>query len=477
MEGVPCIYFLHKDAVPEQVRKENELNSFEVCMSVTRVVDEKFVEGAQKVRGLWKIYINDPEARALLLSRGLSIRHRTINLYDKNPFGMRQRNEVATEKVIIQDLPFEINNEDVYNLVTSFQNCEIVGEVKFSRARNPNGGWSNFKNGDRFCYVKSPLLTPLPKTANIGVLKCRIYHKSQQAQERQCKVCRGQGHKEKTLQCPYFNPDYAENTVAFRSPMIFSNFYACDIEYQGKFGSVEQAYQFTKASTLGCTKIAEKVRKAESGRDAKIVSKDLPLSNVWDVVKLDIMKELVRRKFDACKEFRDALLSTEDKILAEATADCFFGSGLSPELTRCTGPANYPGLNELGKIMMELRSEHQLAQLEFLSERKETSISSDILHSPNDSVFVTDNQAAFEKHKHEIDAIEEEIRTARNMIRTTSACRSSSVPVRKSPKDVSSNVSKEGIKKYLTQKRQASSSPVKDDTQFKEKQAKLQYSK
>ena len=91
---------------------------------------------------------------------------------------MRQRNEVATEKVIIQDLPFEIN-EDVYNLVTSFPNCEIVGEVKFSIARNPNGGRSNFKNGDRFCYVKSPLLTPLPKTDNVGVLKCRIYHKSQ----------------------------------------------------------------------------------------------------------------------------------------------------------------------------------------------------------------------------------------------------------------------------------------------------------
>ena len=49
-------------------------------------------------------------------------------------------------------------------------------------------------------------------------------------------------------------------------------------ECQGeKIGSVEQAYQFTKASTLGCPEIAEKVRNAESGRDAKIVSKDLPL--------------------------------------------------------------------------------------------------------------------------------------------------------------------------------------------------------
>ena len=88
---------------------------------------------------------------------------------------------------------------------------------------------------------------------------------------------------------------------------------------------------------------------------------------------------------------------------------------------------------KLGKIMMELRSEHQLAQ-EFVSKREETTKSSDILHSPNDSVFVTDNQAEYEKHKQE------------------TACRSSSVPVRKSPKDISSNVSKEGMKKYLTQK-------------------------
>ena len=71
-------------------------------MSVTRVIDEKLVEGAQKVRGLWKIYRNDPEARAILLSRGFSIRHRTINLYDKNPLRMSQRNEVATDKVIMR---------------------------------------------------------------------------------------------------------------------------------------------------------------------------------------------------------------------------------------------------------------------------------------------------------------------------------------------------------------------------------------
>ena len=99
--------------------------------------------------------------------------------------------------------------------------------------------------------------------------------------------------------------------------------------------------------------------------------------------------------------------------------------------------------------------------------------------SPNDSVFVAEkttvDEDVYEQHKKEIDEIEAEIRTARDTVRATSSCRSSSVPTRKSPREAPvTNVNKEGIKKYLTQKRQASSSPVKDDIQFKEKQAKLQ---
>ena len=52
MEDINCVYFLHRDAMPEPVRRENELTSYEVCMSVSRVIDEKFIVGAQKVRGL-----------------------------------------------------------------------------------------------------------------------------------------------------------------------------------------------------------------------------------------------------------------------------------------------------------------------------------------------------------------------------------------------------------------------------------------
>ena len=104
------MYFFHKEAMPEFVRKENELTSFEVCMSVANIFDESVIEGAQKVGDLWKIYIDDPEARAMFLSTQI-------------------------EKVTIQDLPLAIDNQEVYNLINSYPGCKIIGDVKNSKKK------------------------------------------------------------------------------------------------------------------------------------------------------------------------------------------------------------------------------------------------------------------------------------------------------------------------------------------------------
>ena len=127
-------------------------------------------------------------------------------------------------------------------------------------------------------------------------------------------MCGGQGHREKTMQCPFYEPHYADETVAFRSPMVFSNLYGCNIEYGGTlFNSVEQAYQFKQANTLGCTEIAAKIMDAKDGRDSMNIAKELPQSDAWDLVKLDVMKDLVKIKMDSCQVFRDALIKSGDK--------------------------------------------------------------------------------------------------------------------------------------------------------------------
>lgn len=210
---------------------------------------------------------------------------------------------------------------------------------------------------------------------------------------------------------------------------------------------------------------------ASTGREAMNIAKELPQSNAWDIVKLDVMKDLVKIKMDSCLAFRNAVLESGDKILAEATRDCFYGSGLTPDLTRCTSPSNYPGQNELGKMMIELRSAHYLAKdldlnvpttSDFPSKSSEN-VSGLSVNTPSTQVIDTES---YERHKKELEAIEEDIRVARTLAKATSVNRSSSLPARKSPKsqDLDSTTSEVGIKKYLTLKRQASTSPDKTDT-------------
>ena len=51
------------------------------------------------------------------------------------------------------------------------------------------------------------------------------------------------------------------------------------------------------------------------------------------------------------------LLSTDEKILAEATFDTFWGCGLTPENAASTHPDYWPGKNWLGSLLMKLRSD------------------------------------------------------------------------------------------------------------------------
>ena len=77
----------------------------------------------------------------------------------------------------------------------------------------------------------------------------------------------------------------------------------------------------------------------------------------WDDIKYNVMKDVLISKLRTNSRFRDALLLSEDKILVEALSDKFWGCGLPYNIAITTNPLHYPGLNKLGKLLMELRSE------------------------------------------------------------------------------------------------------------------------
>lgn len=128
-----------------------------------------------------------------------------------------------------------------------------------------------------------------------------------------------------------------------------SNFYPCEIEYEGiKFDSVEKAYQSAKTNDL---KLREEISLLSSPGKAKRFFKNRSedVREDWNKVKLDIMRDLLRKKFVENDYFRRKLLSTGNSEIQEGNwwGDKFFGVDLK------TGE----GQNLLGKMIMDIRKE------------------------------------------------------------------------------------------------------------------------
>ena len=72
---------------------------------------------------------------------------------------------------------------------------------------------------------------------------------------------------------------------------------------------------------------------------------------------MDVMRYLLKEKAKTCKPFRNCLLMSKEKILAEGTGNKRWGAGFSIWMTEATKPSYWPGLNYLGIMLMELTSE------------------------------------------------------------------------------------------------------------------------
>lgn len=143
----------------------------------------------------------------------------------------------------------------------------------------------------------------------------------------------------------------AQNTAitSFTGEFRFlSNFYLHPVEYEGAVcKSAEHAYQAAK--TLDPLE-KETVRRLQKPGQAKRAGRLLTLRKDWDEVKLQVMEEILRRKFST-EPLRSWLLETGDAELIEGNTwgDLFWGA------VRRDG--RWEGRNYLGKLLMFIREE------------------------------------------------------------------------------------------------------------------------
>ena len=347
------IFLKNRDVYKENT---NKLTSFEVCEAIANVVHERNVEGAQLIRGVWKIYMKTVTSRMELLQKGVVIRGIAVNLYEANPY-TNQRDDSPVERILIKDLPLDLDNSVIEEYLKEQQGLVLKSKINYCKVRDESGQLTNFKNGDRFVYALYPVMPAMPENSTIDGHPCRFFHDSQ---DKYCKACKQNGHKTLSETCPAKN--YKNNIHAFKSfQHVMSNHYPCNLHIYGKdFRSSEAAYLWMKAQTLHCPEVAEMIRQAKHAGASKAISReklDGKENEEWLNKSVDVMTEILKVKSSQCKEFHQALLESEDNILAEAAPDEFWGTGLSVFLTENTQPKYWPGNNMLGIIQMELRQD------------------------------------------------------------------------------------------------------------------------
>ena len=247
--------------------------------------------------------------------------------------------------------------------------------------------------------------------------------------------------------------------------MVFSNLYPCDICYDGNtFASVEHAYQYTKAKTYGHDDPADQIRKAKDGKEAQKLAREIREDDAWNLVQVNVMTSLINEKVKSHLEFRNALIESKGYTLAEATSHPFWTSGLGPEMTLCTPPERYPGLNMLGKILMDER-EILLSLIAFQQSEEEP--------KTEEPEGTTTTKHESDKNLSESEKAPSEIRRKSRAISSihSGQRRSASVGATKPSENF---ISKEDIKHSFSQpiKRLSTISP--DKQQSKEKQKKVE---
>ena len=114
------------------------------------------------------------------------------------------------------------------------------------------------------------------------------------------------------------------------------------------------------STELGKLDLAQKIQESQHAGEAKRQSKEIADDETrlkWEMENKQIMTDLLKAKSEQCQQFRDALIESKEKILAEATPSKLWATGLSPFITHNCSPSYWLGQNLLGAMLMDLRQE------------------------------------------------------------------------------------------------------------------------
>jgi len=142
-----------------------------------------------------------------------------------------------------------------------------------------------------------------------------------------------------------------------------SQWYRASFTVNSEWYPTAEHYMMTmKAGTFGDLGTARRIRNAPHPRDARSLGRKItPFDEaIWARNRVQVVTRGNLAKFSQNLSLREYLLSTGDKVLVEASPhDPVWGIGLAAGHPQAADPRRWRGLNLLGFILMDVRTQLQ----------------------------------------------------------------------------------------------------------------------
>lgn len=144
-------------------------------------------------------------------------------------------------------------------------------------------------------------------------------------------------------------------------PSCLSQWWPADFTLDGiVFPTTEHRMMWGKAQLFGDTATAARIVAAAEPAEAKKLGREVSSydEETWQAARFDIVLAANRAKFGQNSSLGQYLVGTGNAVLVEAAPnDAVWGIGITADDPRVPDPAQWPGLNLLGFVLMAVRAE------------------------------------------------------------------------------------------------------------------------
>lgn len=172
----------------------DKIDVITMCRSAEVVSGVGSIKGAYGDGGLWRIYPKTAVARALLISKGITINRQRIQPELINPFILQgSDSEIPATRLSVGPLAFSYSDEFI------IRNLEKLGlrlrsKLIWENERYKDKSMSDWANGKRFVWIDLPKVPP-KEFVYFGSAKVKLFYREMREQRIKCYNCQQFGHK------------------------------------------------------------------------------------------------------------------------------------------------------------------------------------------------------------------------------------------------------------------------------------------